>query len=309
MTGNGILRDGASLLWRRQRILWWLFAANFALAWIAAMPLRAQLAGLNGSIVARDYLYHNMNLFRLDEALTRPDAPQGGLSVFAVALGFVYILFLLFAIGGVLESLYTDRTPRFGEFLRASASYFWRMARLAFLFALLMIPIFSAQTGIGPLNDWIGNYSSSERLTFGVTAAISVLLALIAFAARLWIDVAQVDCVAHERRAIRHSVGRARSLLQDGFWRLYASVIAIELAVLAFTLALLWIWTKLPHEAIGWTFLIGQLIVIAWLGGRLWQKAAETAWFHQRDALQQPVLALAEAAGSTTRMSEPMIDL
>ena len=61
MTGNDILRGGAALLWRRQRVLWWVFAANFALAWIASMPLRAQLAGLNGSIAARDFLYHNMS--------------------------------------------------------------------------------------------------------------------------------------------------------------------------------------------------------------------------------------------------------
>lgn len=285
MNGKGIFRAGATLLWRRQRVLWWLFGADFFIGLLASVPLRSHLNSLNTSIAAQLSLYHQFNLFRLDDALSRPDAPHGGVQAVALALVAIYFVFLLFAMGGVLESLYTDTTPRFADFLQASAGYFWRMVRLSIVFGLLMIPLLAAQSGIGPLNDWIGNHSSSERLTFAVSVAIFGVLALIALGVRVWIDLAQLDCVAHERRAIRPAIGHAWQLLRQGFWRVYGAIIAIQIIVGALTMALLWIWTKLPHEAIGRVFLLGQLIVLVWIGGRLWQKAAETAFYHQRDVV------------------------
>lgn len=291
MSGKGMFRGGAALLWRRQRVLWWIFAANFAAGLLASLPVRAQLAPLNTSIAARDSLYHQLNVFRLQELLMRPEMTPRVLSGNSVAFGFVFFLVLLFAIGGVLDSLYTDRTPRFADFLRSSASYFWRMVRLTIVFVLLMVPVFLAQGGIGPITDWFDNRTSFEPLDFFLPQGINIALALIALAIRVWIDVAQLDCVGHERSAVRDSLGHARQLLRGCFLRVYGCVVGIQLLVAAVTVALLWVWTKLPHEAIGGTFVLGEVIVLSWIGGRLWQKSAETVWFHARDVADLPVAA------------------
>ena len=307
MSEPGMFRGGAALLWRCQRVLWWVFAVNLIAGLLASLPVRAQLAPLNTSIVARDSLYHQMNVFRLQELLMRPEITPRVLFGNSFALAAVFFLVLLFAIGGILEAMYMGRTPRFADFLRSSARYFWRMVRLTLVFAILMIPVLAAQSGLDPLNDWIGNRSSSEQLQFWVRFACMTVLALIAIAARVWVDIAQLDCVSHERAAVRHSLGRVRQLLRGNFLRVYGSVLAIQVLLAAVTVALLWVWTKLPHEAIGVTFVIGELIVLLWIGGRLWQKSAETVWFHQRDLADQRLVAAGAVSDqpSAVRVQEP----
>ena len=55
--------------------------------------------------------------------------------------------------------------------------------------------------------------------------------------------------------------------------------------------------SAMPHEAIGRTFLLGELVVLLWLGFRLWQKAVEAAWYQRRThEQQQPVFVEALAA-------------
>lgn len=294
MSGEGMLRGGAALLWRRQRVLWWVFAVNLAAGLLASWPVRSQLSPLNSSVEARDSLYHQMNVFRLQEVLMRPDMNPRVLLGNSVALGVVFVLVLLFAIGGVLEALYMDRVLRFGDFLRSSARYFWRMVRLTIVFVVFMLPLMAAQSGLDPLSDWMGNRWSSEQLQFWVRFACMTALALLALAIRVWVDVAQLDCVAHERAAVRHSLARARSLLRGTFLRVWGSVLGIQLLVAIVTIVLLWIWTKLPPEAIGRTFLIGEIIVLLWIGARLWQKAAETVWYHAREASDAHNLAALE---------------
>jgi hypothetical protein len=49
------------------------------------------------------------------------------------------------------------------------------------------------------------------------------------------------------------------------------------------TAALLWIWVRLVRpEWIGVSFLLTQLILLSWLGTRLWQPASETIWYQRR---------------------------
>lgn len=309
MSGKGMIRSGAALLWRCQRVLWWMFAADFAAGLLASLPVRAQLSSLNTSLTARDSLYHQMNVFRFQEALMRPDITPRVLFGNSVAVGIVFFLVLLFAIGGIIESLYMDRTPRFGEFLRSSAGYFWRMVRLTIVFALFMVPLLTAQSGIGPLTDWIANRTSYEPLNYVLPLFINLVLILLALAARVWIDVAQLDCVAHGRTAVRHSLGQARRLLKGNFLRVFGSVVAIQVLLAVITVALLWLWTKLPHEAIGLTFLIGEIIVLAWIGARMWQKAAEAAWFHQREIAIDAVFTAVDFSSQqltvSNQLSEP----
>jgi hypothetical protein len=281
---KGIVRMGASLLWRRQRVLWWLFAANVVTGLLATAPVSAQLRMLDSSRFASDSLYHQMNLYRLTGMMFRPEGISPAFFSGSTLLVWAYFVFLLFAMGGVLESLYTDRTPSMGDFLRGAAEFFWRMVRLLIVFAVLSAPLLIAQNSVGDFTDWLSARSDSEQLGFWVTLAAAILLTLIGLAVRVWIDIAQLDAVAHDRRAVRRSLKNAWNLLRGSFARVYGAVLAIQFLLLALTLALLWIWLKIPHEGIGRTFLLGEVIVLLWLGFRLWQKAAETAWYHRRSA-------------------------
>jgi hypothetical protein len=302
------LAAGASLLWRRQRVLWWLFAANLAVGILAAAPVRNQLRILDSSMAASDSLYHQMNLYGLVEAISRPEGLPNAFYGGSILLVLVYFGLLLFAVGGVLETFSLDRTLRFGEFLRASAEYFWRMVRLLIVFAILVTPLAIAQSFAGDLTDWLGSRSDFEQLGFLVTVAIGAVVALVGMAARVWIDVAQLDAVAQDQPAIRRSARRAWQLLRGNFWRVYGAVLAVQFFLIVITVLLLLLWLKLPHEAIGGSFVIGEVIVVLWLGFRLWQKAVECAWYQQRVAAEslpegvsvsppEPVFSEGEAGG------------
>lgn len=286
MRKRGILSAGAALLWRQQRLLWWLFAVNLASGLLATAPVRAQLRILDSSMAASESLYHEMNLFRLAEAIRRPEGLGSAFFGGSALLMFAYFAFLVFAMGGVLECLSSDRTLRFGEFLRASAEYFWRMVRLLVVLGILVAPVVIALGGVDPLAEWLGNRSDWERLGFWVTLVADVLAVLIVMAVRVWIDVAQVDTVVRDEVAVRRSLGQAWRLLRGSWWRVYGAVIAVQVLLGVLSFLLLALWVKLPHEAVGSTFLIGEMIVVLWLGFRLWQKAVACAWYQERVAAE-----------------------
>lgn len=277
------------MLWRRQRVLWWLFGMNLAVGILASAPVRQQLRMLDRSMAASDSLYHHMDLSRMVEAMARPEGLPGAFYTGSGVLVFAYFFFLIFAMGGVLESLSLDRRMRFGEFLRASAEYFWRMVRLLIVFAILIAPLVIAQSSVGNLTDWLETRSDVEQLGFLVTLGIGVVLFLVAMAVRVWIDVAQVDAVAQDQVAVRRSLRQAWRMLRDGFWQLYGAVVAVQVLLMVITLLLFAVWERLPHEAIGGTFVIGEVIVVLWLGFRLWQKAVECAWYQERMAEERVV--------------------
>ena len=41
---NGSVRSSAGLVWRHQRLVWWIFAVNLVLAWLSSLPARATLS-------------------------------------------------------------------------------------------------------------------------------------------------------------------------------------------------------------------------------------------------------------------------
>lgn len=286
MRKQGILSGGAALLWRRQRVLWWLFAVNLAIGLLATVPVRMQLRNLDNSAAASQSLYHELNLYRLIEAIERPEGLPRAFFSGSVLLIFVYVGILVFSMGGMLESLASDRTLGFGEFLRASSDYFWRMVRLLVIFGILISPLLIAQGSVGDLTDWLEGRSDFEQLGLMLTAGIGVVLGLLALAVRVWIDVAQVDMVVRDEVAVRRSLGQARRLLKGNFVRVYGAVAAVQISLAVLTCMLLALWVRLPHEAVGGTFLIGEVIVLLWLGSRLWQKAVECAWYQERVAAE-----------------------
>ena len=62
-------------------------------------------------------------------------------------------------------------------------------------------------------------------------------------------------------------------------WPTYWAYILISVLIwLASAIALL-IWTKVPARAVPLTFLLLEIIMLAHIFGRLWQKACATTWY------------------------------
>jgi hypothetical protein len=89
--------------------------------------------------------------------------------------------------------------------------------------------------------------------------------------------------VADDERAVRRALGRAFKITFGNFGSLYWMYLRISLVAGLVMAGLVWIWMRLVRpEWIGVSFLLTQLVLLSWLGTRLWQRASETIWYQRR---------------------------
>ncbi len=288
---NGIVSGGLGLLWRRQSVLWWLFAVNLVMGFLASVPARVQLGFLDHTLAA-DALYHHFDITRFVEVLMKPEVNASVALSGSLGLALAYFLLALFLTGGVLEVYYTDRHASTGEFFRACGEYFWRLARLMLLFGLALVPLLIIN---GALSNWtqkLSNESPHEQLGFWTRMAGLLLLLLAAMALRLWFDLAQVHVLAENETAVRRSLARVWRLPR--LRRMYAIFVAINLCGFAVIVGLFLLWIREPHARVGLSLLLGELMALAWLATRLWQRAAEVLFYQKaRAAGELPSLTMA----------------
>jgi hypothetical protein len=283
--------SGASRVWRCQRILWWVFAVNLVFAFWAGRGVSERLAGILDHSLAADRLVHGFSLGAYQELANLPQQPFSGGS--NQEFGAAFFLFMLLVTGGILEAYRRDESVTTGEFLAASGKYFWRFLRMMVFLLLALIPVAILIAVIYALGAHVytTNLSDAPGLLidlFGLVI-VAILLGLI----RLWFDMAEVITVVENEPKARRSVGAAWRLL----WRNLGSLVSLyfSIAILCDVVFLggLWLWMWYgPPEAITLTFLVTQVLILFWLGCRLWQRAAETAWYqrYQSVAVPEPVL-------------------
>jgi len=273
---------GLGLVWRRQSLLWWIFLVNFLLAGMGAATLM-QAAGpvLDHSLQSLAFV-HSFNPF----VFASLQSEAHGISTARVAstcLILVFFVFMLFVEGGVLETYRLDRGLSKGEFFEASGRFFWRFVRLLILLLIALIPVgivYRSTTGATLLLD----QRSPSPIPGVWTQFIGLLTVLFLLqAVRLWFDMAQVRAVAEDERAIRRALGRAFKITFGNFGSLYWLYLRIS-SIAWLAMALLgWFWLRIVRpEWIGASFVITQVMVLSWLGTRLWQRASETIWYRQQ---------------------------
>ena len=80
---KGLVAAGAALVWRRQRVLWWVFAVNLVIGLLGAAGARAQLNKLLQHSLAGEGLSQGLRLRNVpgidQPAERRPDALVGKL--------------------------------------------------------------------------------------------------------------------------------------------------------------------------------------------------------------------------------------
>ena len=93
---KGLLSAGASLLWRRQEILWWVFAVNLAVGGLGTLGAARTLNAALGYSLAGNQLVKGFDLGMFYELLRLPGANflHSGSAAFACA--FLFAVFMLF---------------------------------------------------------------------------------------------------------------------------------------------------------------------------------------------------------------------
>src|ERR1039457_1145092 len=112
---KGVVPAGASLLWRRQEILWWVFAVNVVLGGLGTLGAARTLNAALGYSLAGNQLVKGFDLGMFYELLRLPAANflRSGSTAYGYAILFAG--FMLFVSGGILEAYRQDRRLKIGR--------------------------------------------------------------------------------------------------------------------------------------------------------------------------------------------------
>jgi hypothetical protein len=280
---DGPLTGGLKLLWQHQRLLWWIGAVNFLLALGGATALRPTLASILDYSLAAKRLATGFDAPTFVALLMHPDRPMSAAIPASILAILIFFLYMLFLTGGILEVYRRHQKLTTGEFFEACGRFFWRFARLLIFLLILLIPINLLFSFVQKWSGKLATEASRGMLGFWVQVAGTAVVLFLLMVIRLVFDMAQVRAVAEDVRPMRRALLDAFKLTWGDFGSLFWIYLRLSFATWAGTAVLLWVWVRLVRpEWVGVSFLIGQAIVLLWIGTRLWLRASETCWYQQQ---------------------------
>ena len=289
---KGYVVRGAGLARRDWPCFLWLYLANLMLALLASAGVAVQVGGVLNRSLESQRLAQGFDLAAFLELLLRPEISVNTWVPATVLAALLFTLITLFLTAGIVQSFLSDEHLRIGPFFQACGTWLWRFTRLTFLTLLIFGVVLGALGALrAALVSW-ADKSPNPRLYFYVGLGSLLVLVLVAIKLRLWFDLAQFHLVHTGERKVRRAIPAGLRLLRRGFLRLYGTYLTITLAGWLSFAAGVWLWWKLPPARVGLAFLVGQGILILWLGTRYWQRAAVALWFREH----APAVAIAEPA-------------
>jgi hypothetical protein len=277
---HGLMTAGASLVWRRRRVLWWVFGVNIVLGALGTLPAARQVKHALSHSLAAEQLFRGFDLGMFYELVRVPDVKLLRSTTASYLFAGLFALFMLFVSGGILETYRQGRRRiSTSDFFAASGSFFLRFVRLA-LFSLVPFALLgNAYLGIEQAADYLGDKAVADQVGFVVWLAGIMVLVLLTLFVRLWFDIAKVDAVARDERRMLRSAWKGIDITRQQVRALLWMYLRISLVAWIALLIAFLIWTKLPPTAVPVTFVLVELVVLAQLGARLWQMASVTIWY------------------------------
>lgn len=303
---KGVVAAGFALLWRRRGILWWVFVVNLGCGLLGAVPAMMTLSQTLGNSLAGQKLTRGFDLGMMADLMRLPEVNLGRTFGAVYLFAFLFLLFMLFVSGGILESLKQDRSLTTGEFFAASGGYFWRFVRLALLSIVPFVIVAMIYQGLSKAADHFGDRAIADQVGIFLSLAAFVIFLLLGLWVRLWFDVAQARAVVLDQRGMWRNMWRAFRITWQQLRHLFRVYFCISLVAWV-TLALgLVIWAHLPPTTTLLTFLVLEFIVFAQLLTRLWQLSSAMTWYQRHpDAIAVGVVEVVEFLPVAPETIEP----
>ena len=275
------LSHGAVLVWRHQRLVWWIWFVNLFLGWLAAIAPRTLFGyafNSNRSMLSSE-LVQGFDIGTFIALIARPEIALRSMVGGSVAFSLVFLFYVLFISGGVLAVYSEDRRLSKAEFFGKAGEYFWRMVRLM-LFSIVPFGIvFAIASGVNALASKMGEKADTAVPEYRVLIIGGFICLLLALWIRAWFDLAQTRTVCDQERGMFALTFRALGLAFRKTLRflgiyLGTTIVGVIVAVCAFL-----IWLNIPHAryVASWTLL--ELVSLILIGIRLWQRAAMMVWY------------------------------
>jgi hypothetical protein len=291
----GPLSAGWRLVWHTHPVLWWIYAVNLTIGLFSAIGFATRVGHVLNHSLAAQHLYHSFDLAYVLELAINPDAQLASRPTSSFTFAALFVLFMLFVLGGVLDTYARNRSLVPGEFFQGCGGFFWRFVRLLLWLGVVLLPLAALAIGLNRWSDYLSEYSSHEKLGFWVLAAGFTMILLLLMAVRLWFDMAQVRTVVEDERSVTRALGRAFTLTYRNFAPLFSMYLAITLVAWAGTALALYFWAKfVPSEGTLLAFLTAQFIAWLWIVSRLWQRATKVIWYQRQRP--SPALPLVQEA-------------
>ena len=289
-TMKGWVSEGARRVWNYQRVLWWMFAVNLALAAMSATPVALSLRKASHSVQARSLVEG------FDLAVFMEMAGESGVNLWSrtstsLLMPVLYFFFVVFMTGGTLEAYASERKIDTRRFFASCGAYLWRFVRLLLWLGLALMPVAIAASGLQAWADHVSERSWKAGAGFRVMGGGGVVLLLVLMVVRLWFDMAQVVTVVEEDRSMRRALMRAGRIYRKNFGRLTGMYVGISLLAWVVAGAAFWLWTHIPGPDVRLSLALWEVVLAWWIGTRLWQRASEMTWYQRWAAAQSAVAA------------------
>ncbi len=279
--GKGSCTAGFSLLWRRQEVLWWVFAVNFICGALGTAPAALTLNRALHHSLAGEPLSKGFDLGMFFELLRLPNV--GLIRSTTSSYIFAFLFFLFHAVRQRRDSRDLSSRPQAYD-----RRFLCRLRRVFLAIraadAAVPCPVFRGEhdlPGSDKLSDYVGDKAIADQVGIFLGWAAIVVFLLLALGVRLWFDVAQVRAVARNERGMWRNLWSACRITWGNLGSLFWMYFRISLVAWVTLVLGLVIWAHLPPTATPVTFVLLELILLAQLVARLWQLASATTWYQR----------------------------
>jgi hypothetical protein len=288
---TSLISAGGRIVSRHKRYIFWFWLLNLTLAEFGTSAFRNHAHAILDRSLFSDRLLHGFDLSVLLELMSRPEMGALRASTMpALYSAFLFCFATVLFLPGVLEAYTSEGRLSREEFFRTCGRNLGRFIRLLLFLAVISLPVagalFSARGALVKAAD----KSTNEMMPFYVELATLAGIFLVMTAIRIWFDLAQVDIVVRDQRAVRKSVAAAFRYTRRNLLRLLAVYGFVALVGLVLLVAGAWFWHAfVPPTGTVRAFLVGEMLLFLWLGMRFWQRASASAFYLRAMAVPAPV--------------------
>jgi hypothetical protein len=278
-----LLSSGLEKVSLNKRYIFWFWLLNLTLAEFGTAGFRRAAHAILDRNLYAERLVRGFDLGVFLELLSKPEfGTLNSMTYPSLYFGFVFFVATALFLPGIFSGYASRyRLPR-EEFFRACGRNLWRFIRIMIIAGVIMGIIagvlFSANDAMVKKAD----ESTNEKLSFELEMVGLGVIFLVMTALRIWFDLAEVDAVLNDQRAIRKSIAAAFRHTFRSLARLFTSYLVVTIAAAIMLVAGLWLWMKLiaPENVFG-AFAIGQVTLLLLLIPRFWQRGIAVSYWQQ----------------------------
>jgi hypothetical protein len=288
-TNRGTFFSGVGLVWQWQRLVWWVFFVCLIFGFFSTHEMTERAHSLLDHTMAAQRLVKGFDISAIALLQQLPDSPLEIHGHNIVRFSLLFVVFMLFATGGILAAYVLDEKPTTTAFFAAAGHHFWRFFRLLIYLAIVLLPIAGLAAAASAMYTHIDEQSISPYSGDHFVEAAAVVILLLMIIVRVWFDMAQVIAVAEDEKKMHRALRRAFGLLGRNFFSLFWLYLRVSIVAWALFAFGLYAWTHIlqPQSNVA-AFLISQLMIAIWIATRLWQRASEALWYRNYQANQVP---------------------